>query len=385
MNLKELLKSKIKQNKGQTIILDTSALESKMVMEVIQKATKVILLTGILDEMDKHKTECNLFGSNIREVSRKSREDVKSEKYICVAGYERYDYNDKNIIDYCRKHRKTVIVTCDNNLCNYAKAYQIKYIFFEKQKKEETQVSNVKKDKKKKKQKIVRQKVKGVSYEDGNLYLNTNRNPKNCFLFREEKIVNNALEGKIELKLNDLIYLINLNQEGLTLTEYEIQVISEHNYAFCKTKQLIQSCESYDVKEKKFPEEVTKRVLDLLNLKPKAEKDDSKQNKEVQFYRKWIEVTRIEGHQTTLKLEREGNLIRVEDYQEGDYLYILRYNINKRYIEITKCKIIFEDNEYDVDYIDKQRVYYINEIYKMDFSENLKDEIWKLLIKNSEY
>ena len=48
-------------------------------------------------------------------------------------------------------------------------------------------------------------------------------------------------------------------------------------------------------------------------------------------------------------------------------------------------EIVLEDNQYEVRDIEKKRVYYINEIYRLDFSEELKDAIWQLFISNSGY
>lgn len=386
MSLIELITRKLKCNKGQTIILDTSALESEKIMQVIEDSQKVILLCRILDEMDNHKSEAGLFGFNIREVSRKSREDEKSKKYICVAGYERHSYNDKNIIDYCRLHRKTIIVTCDNNLCNLAKAYGIHYMYLEKSKKEEKQVLKVKK---KKQKNITRQQVKGVIYKGKKLYLCINRKDEKFFLYRNEKMIEFTSSEKVELEVGDIIFMIKNSNEQLTLTEYEIQVISENNYAFCKNKELIESCKNYDVKEKKFPKEVTDYILNFFNPKSNNENvqldEKKKGNKEVHFYRNWIGVNRYKDYHTEVKLEKNGKLINLQDYQEGDYLYILRYNISNRYVEITVYEIVLEDNQYEACDIDKKRVYYINEIYRLDFSEELKDAIWQLFISNSGY
>ena len=144
MNLLQLFRKK-ETSIEEKIIIDTSALKSKAAMKIIDKSKKVILLCEIIDEMDKFKKQNNLFGSNIRELARKSREDENGRKYICVKGYGKYKYNDKNIIYYCRLHRNAVIVTCDNLLCNHAKAYGIKYIFLEDSKKKSSKVKSKKK------------------------------------------------------------------------------------------------------------------------------------------------------------------------------------------------------------------------------------------------
>lgn len=115
-----------------TIILDTSALNSYKAMEIIEEeGTKVIILTGTILEMDNYKHYKGTFGNNLRTIARKCREDEKSEKFICVADYDEYSYQDRNIIEYCRKNKEVVILTSDNNLCNLAKAYNIPYMFIE--------------------------------------------------------------------------------------------------------------------------------------------------------------------------------------------------------------------------------------------------------------
>ena len=106
------------RRKEKVLVLDTSALETKETMKIIEKASKVVLLTGTIREMDKYKDAGGNLGDNIRTVSRKSREDEKSKKYICVAGYEKNHYQDDNIIEYCRKNKNAIILTNDNNLCN---------------------------------------------------------------------------------------------------------------------------------------------------------------------------------------------------------------------------------------------------------------------------
>jgi hypothetical protein len=282
--LKKLLKPKSnKNNKERCIILDTSALESNNIMKVIQNASKVILLCTTIEEMDKYKKAQNLFGANIREISRRSQEDKKSEKYICVAGYKRNKYNDKNIIDYCRVHRETIIVTGDNNLCNFAKAYKINYIFLEPEK----DSKEVKKPKKSTQKKKVIKKKKNIIEEEKNI-------------IKEEK---------------DIIG-----------------------------------------KEKVF------------------------------FYNNYIRVCRYEKYHTEIRLERNNRLINIQDYQEGDYLYILRYNKIYKYVEITVMEIVLEKNKYKAhEKGEKQRVYYINEIYKLNFSEELKEEIKKILLHDTKY
>ena len=117
------------KNREQVIILDACALQTQKAMEIIEKAIKVIMIVGTIREMDKIKKDKTLQGKNVRTIFKASREDVEGQKYLCVSGYENYSYEDDNIIDYCKHHKNTTILTCDNGLCNKAKAFHIPYIF----------------------------------------------------------------------------------------------------------------------------------------------------------------------------------------------------------------------------------------------------------------
>jgi hypothetical protein len=276
-----------------------------MIMQEIEKVSKVILLYTTIEEMDKYKNVKNTFGSNIREISRRSREDKKSEKYICVAGYKRHKYNDKNIIDYCRVHRETIIVTGDNNLCNFAKAYKINYIFLEPEK-DSKEVKKTKKSQKK--DKIIKQQEKDV--------------------IKEEK---------------------NIIEEEKDVIKNEKDIIEEEKDIIEKEKAIIG-------KEKVF------------------------------FYNNYIGVCRYEKYHTETRLERNNKLINIQDYKPGDYLYILRYNKKYKYVEITVMEIVLEKNKYKAyEKEERQRVYYINEIYKLDCSEELKEEIKKIILHDTKY
>lgn len=64
---------------------------------------------------------------------------------------------------------------------------------------------------------------------------------------------------------------------------------------------------------------------------------------------------------------------------------MLKYNREKKYIEIFVYEIEFENDKYTPKEIDKQIIYYINEIYKLNFSEETENEIWKFYISNTGY
>ena len=385
MNLLQLFRKKETSIEEQTIIIDTSALKSKEVMSIINKAKKVILLSEIIDEMDKFKKQNNLFGFNIRELARRSRDDEKGIKYICVSGYGKHNYNDKNIIYYCRLHRNTVIVTADNCLCNHAKAYRIKYIFLECKEKKIAKVKS-KKKKNKKECKIIRQQVKSVVYKENKLYFPTNQKDKNLFLLREGKLEQDASKKMVEIELKDVIYEVKKSKEDIILLEYEIQIISKNNYAFCKEKELIKASEINKIKEKNLPKEIVDSIYEFLKIDESKNEDVPEQRKkEVYFYKNYFNVNRYEGFSTSVYLEREGKLVKINDYQEGDLIYILRSSLKKKYIDINVYEIILEDNQYKEIEIQNKTIYYINEIYKLNCSEELKEKIREKLLSNTRY
>lgn len=142
----KFLRKKKQETTIRTIVLDTSALNSNKAMRILEeKDVRVILLTGIILEMDNWKHDKGVFGDNIKRLSRKCREDQKSKKYVCVSGYDKHSYQDKNIIEYCKDNPGVTIITADNNLCNLAKAFDIPYIYVEKEKEEKVKIGETSK------------------------------------------------------------------------------------------------------------------------------------------------------------------------------------------------------------------------------------------------
>ena len=371
--LKELLK---KRKEERPIVLDTCALETKQAMEIIEKASKVILLTGILDEMDKYKKEYGMLGINIREVLRKSREDKDSEKYVCVAGYDKHSYNDKNIIDYCRKHRRTIIVTADNNVCNYAKAYKIDYIFVEDVKKSHTKTQH---EKSPKKEKVIGQNVKGVIYKGGKLYMTENKKNINFLVFRDGKNIKDDSNKQIEIQEGDFIYMLKKDENEISVTHYEVLRISQHNYAKQIYSNLLHYSDTDSKKVESFPKEVKEQLLIMFN------KSKETKSKDLYFYNHWINPKRSKDYSVEVKLERDGKLINIQDYQEGDFIYLLKHNNTSKHIQVAIYKIINEDGNYEAEEIEQNQIYYINQIYRLDISAELQEAIREFFITKIKY
>lgn len=398
INLKTLFKKR--ENEERSIILDTCALESEKVFDIIDMNSKVILLTGTLDEMDDKKLEKERQGKgnstflyNLRELARRSRKDENSEKYICIPGYDKYDYNDKNIIDYCKSHKNTTIVTGDNLMCSHAKAYNIPYIFLEQAKQEEnTEIKEEESSIELKESIKIGTTIKEVIYKSENLYIYRTQKEQKIFLCREGLIVDNIIGKMIMLKKGDIIYRLKSTSKGIKFVEWEIQEISENNYAFCKRNEAINECSDIASKLNDVPKEIKDVINSLFQndtLKVEVKEDISskipEEKQEVFFSKSWINVKHPKGYHIEVKLERDGNLIDIKNYQEGDCIYVLSYNKSNKYINIIEYKIMLQDNKYSAQKIREERVYYINEIYQLKFSEQLQEEIRKLLVSYTKY
>lgn len=116
-----------------TILVDTSALEVKGIVEYLLKYHKILLHIDVIREMDKYKSEKNkAFGFNIRELLRRSAKDYDSVKIKVVTPKKVSLYTDENLIYYLRKKTKQgkniVLITADHALASLAKGYGIKYI-----------------------------------------------------------------------------------------------------------------------------------------------------------------------------------------------------------------------------------------------------------------
>lgn len=133
---RKVLFDKLKENDTfgkTTILVDTSALEVKGIVEYLLKYHKILLHMDVIREMDKHKSiKHKAFGFNIRELLRRSAEDYDSVKIKVVTPKKVSLYTDENLIYYLRKKAKQgkniVLITADHALASLAKGYGIKYI-----------------------------------------------------------------------------------------------------------------------------------------------------------------------------------------------------------------------------------------------------------------
>lgn len=131
-----VLFNKLKENDNYgktTILVDTSALEVKGIVEYLLKYHKVLLHVDVIREMDKYKNEMNsCFGVNIRKLLKYSAEDYNSTKIKVITPKRICLYTDENLIYYLRKKVKKdkniVLITADHALASLAKGYGIKYI-----------------------------------------------------------------------------------------------------------------------------------------------------------------------------------------------------------------------------------------------------------------
>ena len=394
----EILKSK---EKKRIIVLDASALEIQSSMQIIEQSYKVILLTGTIRELDNAKNKNNIYGVNARIIAKKSREDENSQKYICVAGYEKNSYQDDNIIDYCRKNRKTVILTNDNNLCNMAKAYHIPYIFAEDEEQNIKEKETCKKA----------NNIKGAVFLDEKLYILNNIGNRINFVYRNNENIQNNSVSKVELQIGDIVYQAISKKDSVVVVKYKVIEISKSNYASVCCHYKINLSETEVLKDLLLPEKVKDEIMALSEQsnnkkikvpqipnnkmtlkkenKEKVKESKKEQKKQLQleilFLPNFIRVKYKKNYYITVKLEREGTLIDLKDYNSGDILYILKYDTSQICFEIEKHIIVFKDNKYESEKIEEQRIWYVNEIYKLNICEELKEEIRKLFLEYTGY
>lgn len=390
-----------KKEKERIIVLDASALKIQSSMKIIEQASKVILLIGTIRELDNAKDKDNTYGWNARIISKKSREDENSQKYICVAGYEKNSYQDDNIIDYCKKNKNTVILTNDNNLCNKAKAYHIPYIFAKDEAKKIKKEDTFKKA----------NNIKGVVFLHEKLYIPNNIGNRINFVYRNNENIQNNSVSKVELKIGDIVYQTISKNDNIIVVKYKVVEISESNYAGVCCHFKINISETEVLKDLSLPQEVKNEIIALSNQnnnekievpkipkskvilekenKEKVKKSKKEQKKQLQlqilFQPNFIRVKYKKNYYITVKLEREGTLIDLKDYNLGDILYILKYNISGRFLEMEKHIIVYKENKYESEKLEEQRVWYINEIYNLNISEELKEEIRKLFLQYTGY
>ena len=286
--LKNLIGKETKKDNRLTIILDTSALNSAKSMEVIEAAAKVVILTGTIDEIDNLKTAGGLFGNNLRAIARKSREDAESKKFVCVPGYEKYKYQDKNIVDFCkkRKNKKTTILTADNNLCNLAKAYHIEYIFMQPEDRTEQ----------------VKEKVEELKEE-----------------VAEKEEVRDVLEAE---------------------TKSEVPV-------------------SVAIKEE---------------IRPK---------RHILFNENGIYISSQKCFEAYIFLETANGIAdKLDNFDEGDFIYEVLCSRNNTYMKVMKYKIIKTDGKYDYQDVQVKEIWFINDIFRPGFSNEVEEKLLEIFRSN---
>lgn len=417
--MKELLNSKKEETEERIYILDTCALHSSEAMQIIEEASKIILLTGTIKELDDHKNDGGSFEKNIRTIAKESRIDSDGKKYVCVAGYEKYKtqgdenkkyrcidgykkykYQDDNIIDYCKKHKNVIILTCDNNLCNTAKAYGIPYIFPKRDEEEKPALDSTSIVKEEAIEIGTHQRVniRGIEFENDNLYI-TNGDGNTFYLVIRDGVPINANSAKKrKLEVGDYVFKIKRKNENVIIVEYKIIEISSsmHAIEIISAKAGLQEIE--ELNEDKFPKEVKEKAKSLLEGKKQECNDNTKavnKNKaktakksseqEILFENRWIRVQSSKQYAYYINVERQGKLIKTQDYAVGDFIYLSKYNKKQNNLEIHVYKIGFKNNQYIAEKLDEYKLWLVNEIYNIKVSEELQDEIRSFFIKHARY
>lgn len=358
-----------------TIILDACALKSQEAISIIKDAKKVIVLTRTIRELDNHKNVGGIEEKNIRLICRKIREDTESKKYVCTSKYDKYKYNDDNIIDYCKWHNDTIILTCDNNLCNMAKAYGINYIFPRiEENRNNKENGSAKKD-------YYGCNIKGVKYINGKLTLLRNAliDPNfKVILIRDGHLVKFSLNRNMTLDIGDIILRVKEKNESVDIVKYIIREIKSSAYAEYIENISLEEPVTNSIKKADLPIEVKNEVCLWVKGEPYEEKP--KIDKEEIYLSKGDIFVRQGSYKTYIGVERNGTLIRRKNYTKGDYIYLAK--ANKKSLTLYVYRVVEKFNEYDVEKIDMYPLQSINAIYQLECSEELKDKIRNFYIHN---
>lgn len=360
------------KNMERTIILDACALQSQEAIEIIENAKEVIVLTGTIKELDKNKENDSQYGKNIRYIGKKIRQDAESKKYICISKYEKYKYNDDNIIDYCIWHNNATILTSDNYLCAKAKAHGIPYIFI--------QISKPHKKNEEEKSRKCRCNIKGVTWKNNKLLIlrQTLLDPNfKVAIVRYGKVIKFNLERNIQLNVGDNIIRVKESNEKVTLSVFEIASIESKNYAehietisLSLKEPIIES-----LKKLNWPVEVKKQICFLLD----AENYEEEEQEGVYIKNRIVYPNKQLG-KSYICLERNGKFIVKQECREGDIVYLAKKN--KKYITLYVYRIVKKLNIYSIDKIDTYSIKSINEIYCINSSDKVKDKIREFYIHN---
>ncbi len=366
-----------KENKGRRIILDVCALKSQEAMQIIEEAEKVIVLIGTITELDKHKDIGGEEGKNIRYIARKIREDTKSKKYVCIAKYNKYKYNDDNIIDYCIWHEGTIILTCDNLLCAKAKAHGITYIFPKVEEKPHNIKSSTIND-------YSWCNVKGVTYKNEKLTIlsQTLSDPGfKILIIRNGQLTTINVNHNLILKIGDIIIRIRENCKDVKLLTYEIKQIAHSNYAEYIGDTVLKYPISDSIKKLNLPTEVKKEICLLVN--DEAYEEETKQEAIYLLDGKIYE--RQPNYKTYIAIERNGSLVKEQNYTQGDLIYYIKVNKRRKSLTMNLYKVSKVIYMYNLQKVDGCSIESINEIYQLNCSEELKDKIRDFYVRNIKY
>lgn len=364
-----------KPNKGRTIILDACALKSQEAMQIIDEAQKVIVLMGTIEELDKHKNRVDEKEKrNIRYIAKKIREDVKSEKYVCIANYNKYRYNDDNIIDYCMLHSETIILTCDNLLCGKAKGYKIPYIFPKIEK--DSNVSTI--------DDSDLCNIKGVNYRNEWLAIlrDTLIDPYfNVIVIRNGKMMSININRNLTLKISDIVIRIWENSVGVDISIYEIKKIKSSRYAENIEKIKLKYPIAKSIKKADLPEKVKKEICLLVNCEEYKEES----NKEEIYLENGNIYLSKAPYNSYIGVERNKNFIKNQKCKEGDIIYLVKFNKKRGNLTMHEYRVKERFNIQSVQKTDSRILKGTNAIYSLNCSDQLKDDIFNFYAKYIKY
>lgn len=249
------------------IVVDACVLRHANIFSVLERYSKVILITDVIRELDKLKTENTLVGRNAREILKRCAQDIHANKYQVEVANQISNYTDENLIEYC-KDKNVILYTSDHALASLAKGYGIPYLLGMQEEEQEKQASQtiVKNQKEIPLEPSDRiHNLDNIHYVEGNLKLyipDTNR--INYIVLSQNKMILPDANRQIDLKLGDIIFILTykLKHKGLCISMYQIYDIKEQGYSIFLGAHKVNSMQR--IHELKVPIMVKKKIIDYF-------------------------------------------------------------------------------------------------------------------------
>lgn len=226
------------QTSETALVIDSCALKHANAFEVIQRFSKVILITDVIKELDRLKEASdNVLRNNVKRLLRECAQKENSQQFIVEVSERVSGYTDENLIQYC-KGKNVVLYTSDYALASLAKGYKIDYLLGEEEEQKEIHTA------------IVKEAINTISRKnnvslegrihaldnaelvEGKLILTIPDTDRICYIV----LTKNELQipdknGKIKLEVDSSIFVLTykLKHNGLCISNYRVLDIKEQD------------------------------------------------------------------------------------------------------------------------------------------------------------